>query len=276
MKKFGLLPRAEKISSDSLYDNETIKDKRFGIKVNVWVFIALFLILIILMFTLSNLFYIMFGAVFILGAFNKSGKIESNDEIVRNTMWSRLPFLFAGIFVEIIAIFFITMNKKGEEQASRILGKLLLLFIVAIVLVVISRLIFLIACICAVSKRKKVCTDRVSAEPDGFVGKVDISEENADLSDPDIGFVYKYFYQGEYYRFIVSEGKYDLIFEDGNLEVYIDPDQPDRYYSKKLFMYRAENLKLFIKSLLIILIVIFFSVCLINMRIILDFFIEKY
>lgn len=275
MKKISLLPRAEKIPADRVHDNETIKVKGFGIKVNIWVLIALFLITIGSMCVMPSLLIIMFGALFILMSFNKSGSFEKSERIARNTMWNRLPFLFIGIFLEILGIAVIIIGKKGREQGGRVFRILILLFCVALVLLMIGRLVFLISCIRAVSKRKEECTDRVFAEPGGFAGEADIMEGNVDLSDPNIGFVYRYYYQGEYYRFIIYEGRDALILDDGKLEVYIDPDQPDRYYSDQFFRYK-EDLKSNIAAFTFLLVAIIFLLILVNIRNIMDFFIEKY
>lgn len=340
MKNFSLLPRAEHITQESFYDDSPVEKDKFGIKPGCITYLILSVIMVISMFAIPFLGMILFGAIFILASFDKSARLWGNADSVENTMWhenaentmwNRLPLLFAGIFIEILSVVFIISNKKDEEQGSRVFGTLLVMFVAAIAIVMIGRLIFLIACVIAASKRKAKCTECISAEyysdtqrtenvtkePEYFIDKNNrpvckyyyngkyyqiVLPQNASgdknsieplfagykqqlekmlwENDHNINennhLVFRYYYQGEYYRFTAPQDVPVVIDDNNCIEIFVDPTQPDCYYSGGIFSQNTQKLKRYLGGMAILLAIIGVILTFANLRNIMDFFIEKY
>ena len=246
--KINLLPRAEWLSLDEQFSQETVYTRKsVGIKTPTWVFFVLFVLMLIFAFINIIILLFIFGATFVLAGLSNTGKLRSNGVTVKNTMWNRLPLLLAGICVIFfgIAVFF---EKKDDKQGDIVFFSLAKLFIAVVGLIAAGRLIYLIATSIAISARKKRCTEAVFAEPAGFTTDSDHnSEDSTNLGDRDYIFIYHF--EGNNYRLIADSFTRNI---DGlsSFELYVDPEQPELYYSKQLFSYNRRKISSFFKTLL--------------------------
>lgn len=258
MREFGLLPTAERIYVDGMDTNEiydeSAEDNNRGIALPTWVFYVFFVILIALMVVDQNVFLICFGIFFILLAITKWGKRRLNVQSLKITLKSNIPFLIIGVILISIGIL-VDMETVDidNEKTSIVFGTL---FFSALTLALGGRLIFLSVKAAAISKRKKECTESVVAEHYSYRDPGNLAEITGyDISlvgDP----VYKYYCQGNVYKFAITENipvRYD---KNRSIEIFVDPEQPERYYSEKLFCRNAKQIKFLLKLVLFLLVVI--------------------
>lgn len=253
MKKFDLLPRAEKITLENGYGN----NKNIGLNMNVWVFSAI--ICAVVMSMCFNPFFgvDMLGVLFILVAFSEV-RISTKTGIKPESI--RFPFLFAGIFMIIVGVSLKALY-YDDAKGGEIFLKLINVFVAVIALVMIVRLVFLIARGKAIAKRQTECTEYVLAEPNGYIEFAENTPESGEgkIVNLDTS-LYRYCYQEEDYQFATQTDPAFLESDDVNIELYIDPDQPERFYSDQLFGYNAVKLKSHIKNTILVMILVAFVI----------------
>ena len=197
---------------------------------------------------------LLFGAAFVMAGLDSSGNIRHNGRRVENNAWNRLPFLLIGLLICSMTIVIVLSNINKGARNSYDTSKaniVLKLFALAVAAILIGRLIFLVVNALAISSRKRHCTCPVHVEGDtlSFYEADPSQNTEAHYSNP----VYKYYYEGESYRFADHESLTSFFNEQPELQVYIDPDEPERYYSPHLFKQNGEKLKGHIKTIIIIL-----------------------
>lgn len=256
MKKLNILPLAEKISADDIYKPAPV-EREFKISFPPMTYLILFAVMIVCAFVCLPICMLLFGAAFVMAGLDSSGTIKHNGRAVENTAWNRLPFLLIGLLVcaMTIVITLSGIKNKGSRNsdsedisgANIVLG----LFALAVAAIIIGRLIFLVVNAFAISSRKKHCTCPVHVEGDtlSFYAVDPSQNTEAHYSNP----VYKYYYEGESYRFADHESLVSFFNDQPVLQVYIDPDEPERYYSPYLFRRNAYKLKSYIKNMIFIL-----------------------
>ena len=256
MKKLNILPLAEKISADDIYKPAPV-EREFKISFPPMTYFILFAVMIVCAFVCLPLCMLLFGAAFVMVGLDSSVNIRHNGRRVENNAWNRLPFLLIGLLVcaMTIVITLSSIKNKGSRNSDseHISGAniVLKLFALAVAAILIGRLIFLVVNALAISSRKKHCTCPVHVEGDtlSFYEADPSQNTNPKFSNP----VYKYYYEGESYRFADHESLTSFFNEQPELQVYIDPDEPERYYSPHLFKQNGEKLKGHIKTIIIIL-----------------------
>ena len=245
MKEFGLLPMAERIYVEGMDTNEIndepAEDNSSGIALPPWAFYVFFAILIALVIVDQNIFLICFGIFFILLAITKWGKRRLNIQSLKITLKSNIPFLIIGVILIIIGIL-VDMETVDldRERSSEAFGRL---FFAVLTLALGGSLIFLAVKAAAIAKRKKECTESVVAELYDYRDPGNIAEITGyDISlvgDP----VYKYYCQGNVYKFAITENVPVRYAKSRSLEIFVDPEQPERYYSERLFGQNAKKIK---------------------------------
>ena len=254
MKKISILPLAEKVSADNMYGSNYSREK-FRIVIPAVVYLILFAVTVAMFFIHPVLVIFMMGIVCILAGIDSGGTMRKNGRIVENNAWNRLPILIIGISILLIAFAVefsgIRHNKGSGNDDTNIVGRVVMFIIVAIAAIIIGRLIYLIVTAFAISSRKKACTCPVHVEPDGNTAYYSGTAQTGDnvFSGKSI---YKYYYEGENYRFIDHDNEWSYSFDPNGSDIYIDPGEPERYYSKQLFIGNAKKLKGFFKTILII------------------------
>lgn len=234
MKELGLLPRAKKMSGDGLHDDEKTKNERHKRHMNFFVFLPFFIVFMAMAFISPYVFWFMVAAAVVCAGLFPMGELEKNGIKVANTLWNRLPFLFVGIFIIIIGITMIA-ETKDDELGDRVLGMLLMPYLLSIAGALFGRAIFLMFKARAVSNRRKKCTLSVLAEMEGSP----VEELPSGLKlrlDKEGDLQCTYCYEGETYQFILPERELAGYYEgETAFELLIDPDKPERYYMKDLF-----------------------------------------
>jgi len=179
---------------------------------------------------------------------------------IENNLWNRLPFLLVGLFLTITYIIdFINKNTNRNLFKNKIIARLTTAAIAAII---IGRLFFLIASLCAVASRKKHCTLPARTEPEGIAAGLG---EKANYRHDGMP-VFRYYYENEAYRFVdhdnatafFSDLSQTFVNDLKNIELYIDPDEPERYYSPVIFRRKGKKLLNFLEILGVIAIIHFF------------------
>ena len=166
--KLQLLPKAEWIPSDELSSQGPVfTEKGMGFNIPTKVFLVLFISMFPLFFLLPVIAMFVFGLICILAGLKNTGRLKSNGKITKNTLWSRTPYIMAGLFIIIIGIttfFELKDDKKGDVVFFGCMKVLLAI----IALLLIGRAVFLIVTAAAISARKKRCTEAVLAELTGM------------------------------------------------------------------------------------------------------------
>lgn len=253
-----LLPIAERMYVDGLDEFDTGEDngKRDKIKkvLNVLILVLAALAAAVSLFLEKmGLFMVVIGVALILYEIVGSKKCKINGRTERDFMIFDYMLLSAAVFT---IIFGAAVHLSGgeTEEGSAILG---ILFFSAIALAIIIRLIYLSVKAVAISKRKRECTERVSAWHSGYRDHWNLTPDAAsvgifaNVKDP----MYKYYYDGDAYQIAIMEkipARFDRSLE---LELFVDPEQPERFYSKEYFSRNARSIKLIIKLALFLLIV---------------------
>lgn len=241
--KINLLPKAECLFLDEQFSQETVYTKKsIGLKTPSWVYFVLLGIMLIVAFINIFVLMLIFGSTFILAGLSRTGSLRRNKVRIKNTVWNRLPFVMGGIFVIFLDIAMFVEN-KDDKQGDIVLFSLMKLFIAVTGVLAAGRLIYLIVTSIAISKRKKRCTEAVWAEFVGLTTDPDHCSEDSTyrgLRD----YIFIYHFEGNDYRLIVDSFTPNI---DGlsSIELYVDPEQPELYYSKQLFIYNRKNLSNF-------------------------------
>lgn len=254
MKKLHILPLAEKISSDVIYKPEPV-ERKFKISIPSYVYLIIFLITFASAFVCLPLCMILFGALFTMAGLDSSETNRHNGKRAESNIWDRLPFLLVGLsmcsMAENITSSYIKIKGIRNSQDISGVDTVIKLFALAAATILIGRLIFLVVNALAISSRKRHCTYPVYVIGDTLsFFEADPSQNiKPNFSKP----VYNYYYEGEIYRFADHESLTSFFNEQPELQVYIDPDEPERYYSPHLFKQNGEKLKGHIKTIIFIL-----------------------
>lgn len=253
MKKFSVLPLAEKISEDNAYNHEVVKQ---GFKLNFpfWAYILYFAGMLFAFSRSLTAGICMFGAIFIIMPFDVKTNIKHNGHGVANNMWNRIPFIIIGSTILIFNIACQFAEKEKTETGTDYLFTetsiiIIKVYIAALAALMVGRLIYLIVIAFAIAARKKVCTAPVSIEYENDMLMSDIC-------------VFRYYYEGETYRFIDHEEQVRIVYNPiqkkhiFNLDqVYIDPNCPESYYSRQIFGYNSRRIKNYFKTFFFFLLV---------------------
>ena len=237
--KLQSLPKAEWIPSDERSSQGTVyTEKGMGFNIPTKVFLVLFISMFPLFFLLPVIAMFVFGLICILAGLKNTGRLKSNGKITKNTLWSRTPYIMAGLFIIIIGIttfFELKDDKKGDVVFFGCMKVLLAI----IALLLIGRAVFLIVTAAAISARKKRCTEAVLAELTGLT----VSPLDPDSGgDEESNFIYIYNYEGNDYRLIV-DGFTTGIERTGELELSVDPQQPEFCYYRQMSLYNGKKIK---------------------------------
>jgi len=251
MKKINILPLAEKINADNLYIVPSYK-KIPSLNIPTPVYTVLGVISFIAIYTDPFLGMILFGAIFLIaGIDSKTGK-HKNGRTYEKVLWQRLPLFLMGIFFVLTGVYTClieTGGRNSDPERNRAHYLMLFkLFIVAGAVLAASRLLKLVVSALAIKSRRNTCGTPVHVEPDILAVNcpADTSDdEEYQCSVP----VYKYYYEGNGYRFKDYNRELYFFSSDDSSQVYVDPKNPDRYYSPNLFAEDEENLIEFLKIL---------------------------
>ena len=124
----------------------------------------------------------------------------------------------------------------------------------AIAAVLVGIMIYYIACIAAAAGRKKACTVPVEIQHCKlFSGGSDMTD--CITADPKGRLSYRYIYNGYYYRFKDHENTAPLSDDTNITQVFIDPDDPRRYYAPWLFRSSRKKLIAFLGSVFFVVLV---------------------
>lgn len=239
MKKLSLLPRAERISIDEA-NGITAARKGIGEKITDIAYACMTLVgfAFLLIFFLTGsaavlpFFALLFGAISVFLSFDTSANVRINGRKVENTASNRSPFFYVGA----VFIFLGVLLGSGNSALE-------LMIVLIAVFGNVTCLALISAAAADKSKRKRRCTERVYAEPNGYTISGDTTKSNSGeavfYDEP----VYRYYYQGQNYRLIVSKDSASLFGSDSSFEIYIDPDDPQCYYLEQLFAGSTQQVK---------------------------------
>lgn len=253
MNQFSLLPLAKKIS-DSFTVDDAYNRKNLGISIPSWFFILLFLAMLagFAYNIISGIF--LFGLSFLMAGLNNNGIIAHNNRIVANNLWNNLPFTIIGLSIMVLCISFFFSDEENTDTgstyhltpANKLIIKLYIAFLIALI---IGRLIFIIASFISLSNRRKSCTYAVEAS---YCASSSINPKQ----------IYLYQFEGEIFAFIY---KVDNIYNwrypnrpQDFIQVYIDPDAPEKYYFYDMQKLNVKKLKNYFTVLFILLLIIVF------------------
>lgn len=234
MKGFDMLPRAEKIPIDSLYDNELIseeekEEKSLFSTILKKVFFSFFVIAMILGKKNKILIVIIAAMGCLYFIFNNSKTLNINNRDVKNTLWNRILWIYLTMFFFIVTLFEYVI--KDGDEIRHILCRLLFM---AILLTIVIRPIHLVFLDMAVHSREEACTEPVFAEPKGFdVDRFLAMTGEKKMAEGEL--VLRYYYNGENYQFVIPEDSPLVIYENSYFLINIDPEQPEHYYHNGLF-----------------------------------------
>lgn len=241
MEKINLLPVAEKTDDTYVY-NDLPEKKDFCLDFSRDVYIRLLAGLLIGFLMSAILGVCVFGAILIILPLDKKVTTKINSRFVRNTFWNRLPFQLFGLTLIVFYVVcgIIEMEKRKTGAAYQINGTSMMIikyYIAFIIAIIVGRLIYLIVTAFAIASRKKKCTVPVNIEL------------SANYSQ-DKSRIFKYYYEGETYRFIDHEKQANILYNSLQREyditpdhVYIDPNEPECYYSRQIFGYNSKKIK---------------------------------
>lgn len=237
--KLQLLPKAEWIPSDERSSQGPVyTEKGMGFNIPTMVFLVLFISMFPLFFLLPVIAMFVFGLICILAGLKNTGRHKVNGKITKNTLWSRTPYIMAGLFIIIIGIttFF---ELKDDKKGDVVFFGCMKVLIAVIVLLLIGRAVFLIVTAAAISARKKRCTEAVLAELTGMTVPPLDPDSGA---DEESNFIFIYNYEGNDYRLIV-DGFTTGMEGAGELELSVDPQQPEFCYYRQMSLYNGKKIK---------------------------------
>ncbi|MCR4795649.1 MULTISPECIES: hypothetical protein [Ruminococcus] len=233
MKKFSLLPRAEKITVAELYSHKIKSKSSKDRLVTGWEIFAVITIVTAL-FLQSAILIAMGISAIVLSMQKGDGKLEHNGKVIKHNLWTALPFFLSGLALIFVGIIGLLMEIGISDKLSGKLFKMAaIIFLALIVLAFIIRLLHILAATVALKIRKKKCTVPVMAEFIGYAANsYDISMNRE--APPGIDPLYKYYFEGVNYRFAVSENSPMLSEIGSNFEIMIDSEKPDVYYIEEM------------------------------------------
>lgn len=247
MKIIGSLPRAKIIPEELANKPQHYKErekKPFG-DIKIKLVPALIIIVASLMLMLINfkLMILPFCIGFMLVPFTDSGSLtigNGDDDSgytgmeVENTIYNRLPFFFAGFMILNIFIADVCAgDDEVKETAIRMFLMKLLFF--SIILAIVGKLVLFLSHRAAEMMRVDECKECVSVEPFIYTEGRDIPEDSvAYRTELRQCQIFRYSYGGKLYQFFVPKDLALDFRKNSEMKVYIDPKQPERYYSEWL------------------------------------------
>ena len=247
MKRFSLLPLAEKI-----WDDNTVyaayNRKKFRLELPIAAYVIMFAVMLI-GFSIDIIYGVfLFGTMFLLASLSSNGTVKHNGKIVENTMWNRIPFTVIGVSLITFCISCFLSDKEETETgadyhptpASRMVTKLYVAFLISLIL---GRLIYIIASLISASHRRKNCIYIVLAK-------------YADPPEPNGKVIYTYEYEGEEFYFTYADGISKSFFSmdvSDTLPLNIDPDTPEKFYFQDMTTTNIKKLKHYFKMILVLL-----------------------
>lgn len=247
MKKIGSLPRAKIIPEELANKPQHYKErekKPFGdMKIKLVPALIVIAVSLILMLINLKLTALPFCIAFMMIPFTDLGSLvmggSEDDEYltgveIENTVYNRLPFFFAGFMLTSLMIAnMCSGGDKAKETAIRMFLMKLLFF--AIILAIVGKLILFLSHRAAEMMRVEECRECVSVEPFIYTEGRDIPEDSVtykmELRQCQI---FRYSYDGKLYQFFVPKDLAADFRNNSEMKVYIDPKQPERYYSEWL------------------------------------------
>jgi YHS domain-containing protein len=258
MKKISILPLAEKTEAGEIYTGDCSEDK-FKIKIPFCVYLILFCVMMVSLFISPVMLFMTAGILLILAGIDSGGITSHSGRVVENNLWNNLPFLIIGISIVLITIAVAVSPKTYENGVETrhpdSIGKIIMLILAVTAAIMIGRFIYLVITAFAIADRKRACTCPVSVEPGGntaFYSAVPQDTESVRAGRS----IYKYYYEGETYWFIDHENHWSSSYDPKNTQIYIDLNEPERYYEEQLFSENAKKLKGFLITLLFIVLII--------------------
>lgn len=203
------------------------------------------------------LFSVMFGMTFIITAFNDLRLNVGNVLEVGSSIWKRVPYVWAGAAFIIIGI---SINAELEnDNGLYVFFTSLKWYFLCVFLMMAVRLIHNMICAIEISKRKTDCTEYIYAKYNEFTGNEKDREDNEfykgvydSFSEKDrenmtyyhrVYREYGYEYGAWYYKIMVSDQVTDKLENNDGIELYIDPQCPERYYTEWLVKGNRKNFK---------------------------------
>lgn len=247
MKKIGSLPKAKIIPEELANKPQHYKEREktpFG-DMKIKLVPALIIIAVSLILMLINLKLTAFPFLIActLASFSDSGSLtigggdddeENMGMEIESTVYNRLPFFFAGLMIMSLMIAnMCSGDDQAKETAIRMFLMKLLFF--AIILAIVGKLILFLRHRTAEMMRVEECRECVSVEPFIYTEGRDIPEGSVAYKMELIQCqIYRYSYGGKLYQFFVPEEVLADFRRNSEMKVYIDPRQPERYYSEWL------------------------------------------
>lgn len=253
MKKFSLFPTAEKMPLNS-YMYYAQEDLPPEMDIKPWMVIVMFALWIISWIYSPIVFLIVFGLTFIADAFNNLRFSMENVLTPESSVWKRIPYIWAGVFF-IIAGIALRVEMESDKGLA-VFFTLLKWYFVVIFLMMAGRLVYNIVFARALSTKKTVCTECVIARRDPFLNDIDKGTANEfyketanefykdiyrslDYADPErLKYYfssyqrYGYSYEDGFYRLIVSEQITEKLADKDSIELFIDPQNPECFYTE--------------------------------------------
>lgn len=249
MKDSKLLPLAKQIYVDGMdepYYPPLDEHENEGFMIPGYLFILAFILIFVLVaadkkqiaLACFGLFFFFFGLSG--GGRRRIGIRNFIPNLKKNTI-----FPIAGLIVFCIGAF--GDLEKLDDQTEMNTGMFAVFFFGVLILLFLGRLTFLLIKASAISKRKQQCTYLVTA----VLHNYEDPENTAKLSGYSVTLVgdpiYKYQYHGMTYKFPIIDNVPARFDRNTVLELYIDPDQPERFYEEQIFSMNARRIKLLLQ-----------------------------
>ena len=257
MKKINILPLAERfdrkdISGDVSATKGFVYTEQTQLRVGL---AAVILIIILSVLTIPMGFMFFFGMLLFISGLDRNVPIRFNHRRLKSNAWTRLPILTLGSVMIVFFGGFPAYHNISEffnyHDMHNYAPAIFIFFGAAIAAVLVGIMIYLIARIAAAASRKKACNVPVKLQYCNlFNGGSDIT--NYIVADPKGRLSYKYTYNGADYRFTDFENAVPLSNDTDNIQVFIDPDIPQRYYAPWLFRSSRKKLISFLVSVSVV------------------------
>lgn len=234
---YPLLPTAEIICTENKKpDTYSPKESKLPEKIKT-------LMLVLWLLSFPFCFYFDMMALLIMecglglgiASFISADKLKINGQTARLYTSFIVYELSMFIFVMGLAVFLATeKNKKSDiDKASEIFG---IVFFSALAIAIICKLIFLIIKTAVISKRKKKCTEIVTATHYTYIDPWGVTTVTASPIS-EVGCpVFRYFYHGELYKFAIIQNVPAFQYKNSSFEVFIDPNKPEHFYSDQVIV----------------------------------------
>lgn len=244
-----LLPIAKRLYADDPYKKDTAEDKARRNKIK-----KLIMALVVILTATAGAACMFLGkAGIVLILISVAITINTIVGLKKHTINGKTETDLMGLDYLLLAIAGFTFilgisvhfgGNSGDEMTD-LLGPLFLALIASVIIV---RLIYLGIKAAAISKRKRKCTERVSAQYSGYKDYWNLSKASgfaaSVIGDP----IYRYYYEGETYHLVIIENIPARSDRSIELELFVDPEHPERFYSKEFFSRNARSIKQTIKT----------------------------